>query len=49
MREVLLAYLELLREQARADYATAMQVWASRTAFGGNAKPPKIPEILQHL
>ena len=47
MREVLLSYLKLLQEQAKADYAVSLQVWASQTAFGGKAKPPRVPEILQ--
>jgi hypothetical protein len=47
MREVLLGYLEIIKEQARADYAVSLQVWASRTAFGGKSKPPKLPDILQ--
>jgi len=46
LRDALLAYLELLKERTREDYAVSLQVWASRTAFGGNAKPPEVPEIL---
>jgi hypothetical protein len=47
LREVLLAYLEKMRDATAHNYETALQVWAAKTAFGGGAKPPVIPPLLR--
>jgi hypothetical protein len=47
IREALLAYLQIIKEQTRRDYAVSLQVWASKTAFGGSSKPPKVPDLLK--
>ena len=47
LREVLLRYVFLLREKTLAKYNLDVQVWASKTAFGGSTKPPKVPDLLR--
>ena len=48
VREALLAYLHLLQESATEHYRTNLLVWAARTAFGGDSKPPEVPKILRY-
>lgn len=47
MREAILAYVKLLQGAAVEAHRTNMIVWASRTAFGGDIKPPVLPPLLK--
>jgi hypothetical protein len=47
LRELLLRYVALMKEQAMRGYQTSLLVWASRTAMGGKQKPPDLPVILR--
>jgi len=46
LREVLLRYVHMIREEALEAYRVDLLVWAAKSAFGGG-KPPKVPELLR--
>ena len=47
LREVFISYLQIVKELVREQYNISLQVWASKTAFGGKVKPPEMPKILR--
>ncbi len=48
LRDLLLAWLDKLRQEARQHYALDLQVWAALAPHQeGTPKPPKLPRILR--
>jgi hypothetical protein len=48
LRDALLAYEQHLREEARKEYRTALQVYASLAPYSNKKlKPPTLPKILE--
>jgi hypothetical protein len=47
LREALVSFLHRAQADALEHYRHARLEWASVAAFGGGAKPPKLPEILK--
>ena len=48
LRELFLAYVEILKKQARRSYETSLLVWAIQSPWiKGDKKPPDVPEILR--
>lgn len=47
LREVLLAYLHLVRDRALADHRFNTIMWRIGSAFGGKSNPPRPPPILK--